>query len=115
MSTALSGLAWGIVTAAVSKPAIGLVAAIAVAAGCWWSRGRFGIRMAAVGVLVAVAGYDVDQQVRHHYWPDINWPGNLSSANDLAWLALALVGADLVAGFARYRLSRTSTLGGRTT
>jgi arabinofuranan 3-O-arabinosyltransferase len=115
VAIALSSLAWGIITAAVSRPAIGLVAAVAVAAGCWWSRGRFGIRVAAVAALVAVAGYDVDQQWRHHYWPDINWPGNLSSANDLAWLALGLVGADLVAGFARYRLSRTSTLGGRTT
>jgi hypothetical protein len=115
IATALTSLVWGLVTAAVSRPAIGLVAAIAVAAGCWWSRGRFGIRVAAVGVLVTVAGYAVDQQWRHRYWPDINWPGNLGSANDLAWLALALVGADLVAAFARYRLSRASTLGGRTT
>jgi arabinofuranan 3-O-arabinosyltransferase len=106
VATAGSGLAWGLITAAVSRPAIGLVAAIAVAAGCWWSRGRLGIRVAAVGVLVAVAGYAVDQQWRHRYWPDINWPGNVSAANDLAWLALALVGADLVAGLARYRLSR---------
>ena len=108
---ALASLGWGVLVAAVSRPAIGLVAALAAAAGCWWWRGRFGIRMAALVALVAVAGYGVDQQWAHRYWPDINWPANLSSANDLAWLALALVGSDLVAGFARSRLSRTSTLG----
>jgi arabinofuranan 3-O-arabinosyltransferase len=115
LSVALVSVGWGVVVVAVSRPAIGLVAALAAAAGCWWWRGRFGIRIAALVALVAVAGYDVEQQWAHRYWPDINWPGNLSSANDLAWLALALVGSDLVAGFARYRLSRASTLGGSRT
>jgi arabinofuranan 3-O-arabinosyltransferase len=114
-AVALSSLGWGVVVAAVSRPAIGLAAALAAAAGCWWSGGRFGVRMAALVTFVAVGGYDVEQQWAHHYWPDINWPGNLSSANDLAWLALALVGSDLVAGLARTRLSRTSTLGEGTT
>ncbi len=111
LAIALTSVGWGVVVGAVSRPAIGLVAALAVAAGCWWSGGRLGIRIAALVALVAVAGYDVEQQWAHRYYPDINWPGNLSSANDLAWLALALVGSDLVAGFARSRRSRTSTLG----
>jgi arabinofuranan 3-O-arabinosyltransferase len=115
LAVALYTVGWGVVVATVSRPEIGLVAAVAAAAGCWWSGGRLGIRIAAVVALMAVAGYSVDQQWAHRYWPDINWPGNLSSANDLAWLALALVGSDLVAGFARSRLSRTSTLEGSRT
>jgi hypothetical protein len=109
-ATALASVGWGIVVAAVSTPVIGLVAALAAAAGCWWPRGRFGIRVASLVALLAVAGYSVDQQWAHRYWPDTSWPGDLSSANDLAWLALALVGSDLVAGLGRFRLGRASTL-----
>ncbi len=38
------------------------------------------------------------EQIRYHYLPTIDWPADLSSANDLAWLGLALLGADVVAG-----------------
>ncbi|HUJ67488.1 MAG TPA: discoidin domain-containing protein, partial [Acidimicrobiales bacterium] len=114
-AVAVASVGWGIVAAAVSRPAIGLVAAVAVACGCWWSGGRFAIRLGSLAALLVLVGYNVEQQSAHHYWPDINWPGNLGSANDLAWLALTLVGSDLVAGFARYRLSRASTLGAGTT
>ena len=53
------------------------------------------------GALVALAAlpiYSVVQQAAHHYWPSIDWPAAFSSANDLAWLGLALLGSDLVAG-----------------
>ena len=49
-------------------------------------------------VLLALPVYAVVQQMRYRYYPSIDWPADLSSANDLAWAGLALVGSDLVAG-----------------
>ena len=98
LSLLLAGGAWGLAAAAVSRPATGIVAgAVAIFAGRW----PFGRLAARAGALVALAGlpvYAVAQQVAHHYWPSIDWPASLSSANDLAWLGLALLGSDLVAG-----------------
>jgi len=110
-----AAMAWAIVAAIVSRPAIGLAAGAGVAIGCWWPRGRLGVRIAAVLALIAVAGYAVQQQWAHMYWPTIDWPADLSSTNDLAWLGLSLLGSDLVAGFVGSRRPRRSTLGdGRT-
>jgi hypothetical protein len=87
------------------------MAAVAVGAGCWWSRGRLAVRIATVGVLVAVGVYVVVEQHRHRYLPTIDWPADLSSANDLAWLGITLLGADVVVGAIRSRLGVASTLG----
>jgi hypothetical protein len=53
------------------------------------------------------------EQHLHHYLPDINWPANLNRANDLAWLGLALLGADVVVGLLRSRGGRRTELEGR--
>lgn len=109
-SAALMGMVavgWGLVVAFVSRPAIGVIAAAVAAAGLGTRYGRVVARCAAVTVLMVVLPvYEVAQQARYHYWPDINWPANMSSANDIAWLGLALLGADLVAGavYARSRM-----------
>jgi arabinofuranan 3-O-arabinosyltransferase len=96
--------ATGLAAAAVSRPAIGLVAAAAVVLAGRWTWGRAACRSGAVGVLLALPVYVTAQQVSHRYWPSIDWPADISLANDLAWLALALLGADLVAA-AVYRRS----------
>jgi hypothetical protein len=65
------------------------------------------VRLAATAALIILPIYDMQQQSRYHYLPTIDWPAALSSANDIAWLALALLGADLVAGFVALRAGRS--------
>ena len=97
---------WGLLAAAVSRPLIGLIAAAGVAVAVRWRWGRLVCRSVALLALLALPVYAVSQQALHHYWPDINWPANMSSANDIAWLGLALLGSDVVAGavYARTRM-----------
>ncbi len=97
-ATALGALCWAAAVAVVTRPLTGAVAgvALALAAGRWW--GRVAVRVAALAALAVLPFYVVNQQMAYRYWPDINWPSDLSSANDIAWLALALLGSDLVAG-----------------
>jgi arabinofuranan 3-O-arabinosyltransferase len=101
LRAAILALGWAGASAVVSRPLIGVVGGAAVAAGCLWSRGRLAVRVAALIALAAIPAYAVEQQVVHRYLPTIDWPAALSSANDIAWLALVLVGADLVAGLRR--------------
>ena len=96
-----------------SRPAIGLLAGIAVAAACWWSGGRLALRIATVAAFAGAGVYVVAEQVRYHYLPTIDWPADLSAANDIAWLALALLGADMVVGLMRTRYGSASTLQAR--
>jgi hypothetical protein len=100
---AVAAVVWGAVGAVASVPWIGLAGAVAVVIGCVWSRGRLVVRVAAVVALAALPVYAVAQQAAHRYWPDINWPSDLSLANDLAWLGLVWLGADLIAGYVRSR------------
>jgi hypothetical protein len=55
-----------------------------------------------------VGVYVIVEQYRYRYLPDINWPANLSQAHDLAWLALSLLGADVVIGLCRSRFGAGS-------
>jgi arabinofuranan 3-O-arabinosyltransferase len=91
-------LLWGGAVASVSRPLIGLVAGIAVLAGLQVRAGRALCRGGALLSLLSLPLYAVTEQMRYHYWPDISWPSDLSSANDIAWLGLALLGSDLVVG-----------------
>jgi hypothetical protein len=98
---AVAAVVWGAIAAIASPPLMGLAGAAAVLVGSVWSRGRLAVRIAAIAALAALPVYAVAQQVGHHYWPDINWPGELSLANDIAWLGLVWLGADLIAGYVR--------------
>ena len=85
-----------------------VVAALTVIAGrLRW--GRLLLRVGAVGALVGLAVYSVVEQVQYHYLPTINWAANMSSANDIAWAAICLLGADVVVGGLR---ARTTERGG---
>jgi hypothetical protein len=97
----ITAAAWGLVAAAVSRPLIGAVAALAVVIGGRVRSGRVLLRLAAVGLLVGLVWYSVDQQVHRHYWPSIEWPADMGAANALAWWALALLGSDLVCAWVR--------------
>lgn len=95
----VASVAWAAVSAFVSRPAIGAVAGLAALLGSRAARGRAVVRAAAVAALIALPCYIVQQQASQRYLPTIDWPASLSSANDLAWLAMSLVGSDLVVGF----------------
>ncbi|HEX4865840.1 MAG TPA: discoidin domain-containing protein, partial [Acidimicrobiales bacterium] len=115
-SVAAWSIFWGLLVSDVSRPAIGAVAAVAVGVGALVPRGRLAVRAVAAAAMLAVPVYVVQQQAAHHYPPTIDWPAAISSANDIAWFALAMVGADAVAGAARaYTLRRVApnTLDGR--
>ena len=105
-----TALGWGLLVGFFTRPAIGLVAAAVVLGAARWLPLRAVARAAALLALFGLAGYSVYQQVVHRYWPSIDWPADLSSANDLAWLGLTLIGSDLVAGAARLRAAGQSTL-----
>jgi hypothetical protein len=98
-----AALVWAVLAGAVSRPVIGLAAGVAVAAGCLWRPGRLAIRGLAVLSLVGLGLYVLAAQHGHHYLPDINWPADLNRANDLAWVGLTLLGADVVVGLMRAR------------
>jgi hypothetical protein len=98
---AVTAVGWGVLAWVASRPVIGAAAAVAVVVGATLKRGRLLVRLVAVGALLSLVAYSVWQQGTHGYWPDIGWPGDLTASNDIAWLALSCLGADLVAGALR--------------
>jgi hypothetical protein len=111
-ATIVASVTWGLLVAIASRPAIGAVALLATAAACSFLRGRFGVRTLCAAAMLSIPVYVVQQQASHNYLPTIDWPAALSSANDIAWFALAMLGADVVAGAARayWRRSAAPTL-----
>ena len=106
IAVSVAAFGWAVVSASVSRPLIGVVGGVAVAVGALWARGRLAVRVAMAAALIALPVYDSVEQWVYRYWPTINWPGDVSSANDVAWLALTLLGADLIAGAVRSRRPR---------
>jgi hypothetical protein len=100
---ALAAVLWALLAGAVSRPLIGVAAGAAVAVGCLWRPGRLAVRALSLLSLLGLGLYVLAAQHGHRYLPDINWPANLNRANDLAWVGLTLLGADVVVGFMRAR------------
>ena len=46
------------------------------------------------------------QQGRYRYPAIFNWPSNFGSADNFAWLAIMLLGADAVVQMVRHRAAR---------
>ncbi len=91
----------GGLTAIVSRPVTGLIVGVATFAAGRLRWGRVILRGGAIAALVVLIGYAVVEQHRYRYLPTINWPANMSAANDIAWLAVCLLGADVVVGALR--------------
>jgi len=96
-------LAVGIIGGAVSRWWIGLLAAALVALVACVPRTRFLVSLGAPAALAVAALYVVVQQHRYDYVADLDWPGRFASANDLAWLAVVLLLADVVIEVLRRR------------
>jgi len=96
-------VAVGLVGALVSRWWVGLLAAALVALVARVPRTRFLVSLGAPLALSAAALYVVVQQYRHDYVADLDWPGRFGSVNDLAWLAVVLLLADVVIEVIRRR------------
>jgi hypothetical protein len=80
-----------------------LLAAVLVALVACVPRTRFLVSLGAPAALAVAALYVVVQQYRHDYVADLDWPGRFTSVNDLAWLAVVLLLADVVIEVLRRR------------
>jgi hypothetical protein len=100
---ASSAIAVGAVTALVVHPVAGVALAVATALGLVLRRGPGVLATAAVVSLGGAALFTLAKQWRNHYPPDFGWPSFFTAAHDLAWVALALTAASVVAGAARRR------------
>jgi hypothetical protein len=98
-----SALVVGVAGAAVSRWWVGLLAAALVVLVALVPRTRFLVSLGAPIALGAAALYVVVQQYRHDYVADLDWPGRFTSVNELAWLAVILLLADVVIEVVRRR------------
>jgi hypothetical protein len=104
---ALAGaLAMGVVAGIGSRPWIGLVVGAAVLAALVVPRARALLTIGAAGVFAGAAAYVVVQQARHGYPTIASWPSQFDAVADLTWLALWLLGADVVVELVRGRVWR---------
>ncbi len=102
VTAVLAGLAAGLMT----RPWIGLFVAAGVAAALWWPKARLVLSAGSVAALGIDALYVIIQQGRYRYPPIYNWPSNFGSLADLAWLAVMLLGADVLVQSVRHRAAR---------
>ena len=104
----LAATLWAAITVFVSRPAIGVIAGLAVLGASRFRWGRTVVRAATALAFLALPAYVTQQQAVHGYLPTIDWPASLSVANDLAWLGISLLGADAVVGTLVYRRNEPS-------
>lgn len=99
--TAACSVACGIGAGVLVSPLAGVAVALLALAALRVDRARFALSVGAVG-LVAVTGlYVVVQQYRYHYPSQFEWPTFFQLGNSLVWMAVVLVGTDLVVEMAR--------------
>ena len=98
-----SALAVGVVGGLVATWWVGLLAAALVALVLCVPRLRFLLTLGAPLALGVAALYVVVQQYRYDYVADLDWPGRFTSVNNLAWLAVVLLLADVVVEMVRRR------------
>jgi hypothetical protein len=82
---------------------VGLVAGGLVALVALVPRLRGIITLGAPIALALCALYVIVQQQRHHYPPDLDWPPQFTKINQIAWLAVILLLADVVVEWLRSR------------
>ena len=82
---------------------VGLVAGAVVALVACRPRLRFLVTLGAPVALAACAVFVVVQQYRHDYPADLDWPGKFYDINNVAWLAVILLLADLAVERVRKR------------
>jgi len=103
----ITGLFWalgaGVVAGVLTGPLGAPVVAGLVLFGLMVPYGRLALGGAAVGMVLATAGYMIDAQWCHRYLSNIDWPGNFPVANTLGWAAVILLAADTLVEILRRR------------
>jgi hypothetical protein len=96
----------GAVAAAVLLPAAAVPVAALTLVALSWRHGRILIAAACVGLLAAVDATVAVSQAQHHFAAEFGWPAHFETAGRLAWLAVALLVADVLVEAARSRGAR---------
>jgi hypothetical protein len=99
----MGALAVVVIGALLSDWWVGLVAGGLVAVVAWWPRARVLITLGAPLALGACALYVIVQQHRYGYPSDLDWPPQFTRINEIAWLAVILLLADVVVERVRRR------------
>ncbi len=100
---AAAAIGVGVVGIVLASWWVGLLAAVLVAVVARVPRLRFLIALGAPLALAACAAYVIVQQYRHNYPSDLDWPTQFDGINDVAWLAVILLLADVVVEAVRRR------------
>jgi hypothetical protein len=108
-TTIVTTAAVTVVVAVASRPWIGLVVGGATLTGLLLPRARAVLTLGSVAAFAAAAAYVVIQQARHGYPTIAGWPAQFDAVADLAWLAVWLLGADVIVGWARGRTAADPT------
>src|SRR5262245_45678306 len=87
---------------------VGLVAGALVALVALRPRWRVLITLGAPLALAACALYVIVQQHRYGYPSDLDWPPQFTRINEIAWLAVILLLADVVVEWLRRRAPDTT-------
>ena len=96
VGTVVGALAVGVIGAVLATWWVGVLAAVLVAVVVRFPRLRFLITLGAPLALGLCAVYVIVQQHRHDYPSDLDWPGYFTRINNVAWLAVILLLADVV-------------------
>jgi hypothetical protein len=102
----VGAVAVAVIGAIVAAWWVGLVAGALVAVVARWPRARLLITLGAPLALAACALYVIVQQRRYGYPSDLDWPPQFTRINEVAWLAVILLLADVVVERVRPRASR---------
>ncbi len=86
----------GVLTLLVASPILALVAAALSAGAMLDRRARTALRVVAIGALLVAVGFVIVQQVRQGYPAAYDWPQRFLKVDDLPWLAVLLLAADVV-------------------
>jgi hypothetical protein len=109
---AATALALAVVSGIAARPWVGLVVGLAVVGALLAPRLRALLTVGSVVALAAAATYVVVQQARHGYPTISSWPAQFDAITGLTWLAVWLLGADVVVQWVRRRSTRPSVASG---
>jgi arabinofuranan 3-O-arabinosyltransferase len=96
-------LGTGVLGAVLVRGWVGLLTAALVAAVMFRPRLRWLLTFGAPAALALAGLYTVVQQFRYRYFSTFDWPLHFDRVNDIAWLAVILLMADVVVELARGR------------
>lgn len=99
----LTGLACGIVGAAIVSPLTGILLGLITGYAVISTRARTALRLMPVVILALIGVYVALGQLRHNYAPVFEWSSFFSRARVPAWFAILAISAEVVVSIVRER------------